>query len=128
MIDASAFKAVVGRFATGVTVVTTRDEQGNLAGLTANAFASVSVDPPLVLVCLDEGSQTYGYLKDAGDFAVHILAEGQEHLARRFADSRAATRACSSTGGSGTTAPPRSATASHRWNAGSSTSTAGAIT
>ena len=86
MIDDSLFKAVVGRFATGVTVVTTRDEQGNLAGLTANAFASVSVDPPLVLVCLDEGSQTYRYLKDAGVFAVHILAEGQEHLARRFAD------------------------------------------
>ncbi len=87
MIDKSAFKAVVGRFATGVTVVTTRDDQGNLAGLTANAFASVSVDPPLVLVCLDEGSQTYGHLKDAEGFAVHILAEGQEHLARRFADA-----------------------------------------
>ena len=86
MIDSGAFKAVVGRFATGVTVVTTRDEQGNLAGLTANAFASVSVDPPLVLVCLDEHSQTYGHLKEAGVFAVHILAEGQEHLARRFAD------------------------------------------
>ena len=86
MIDQSAFKAVVGRFATGVTVVTTRDGQGNLAGLTANAFASVSVDPPLVLVCLDEGSQTCRYLKAAGVFAVHILAEGQEHLARRFAD------------------------------------------
>lgn len=87
MIDSSAFKAVVGRFATGVTVVTTRDEQGNLAGLTANAFASVSVDPPLVLVCLDDRSQTFGYLKEAGVFAVHILAEGQEHLARRFADA-----------------------------------------
>ena len=88
MIDTSAFKAVVGRFATGVTVVTTRDGQGNLAGLTANAFASVSVDPPMVLVCLDDESQTYGHLKDAGSFAVHILAEGQEHLARRFADAR----------------------------------------
>ena len=88
MIDTGAFKAVVGRFATGVTVVTTRDGQGNLAGLTANAFASVSVDPPMVLVCLDDGSQTYRHLKDAGSFAVHILAEGQEHLARRFADAR----------------------------------------
>ena len=88
MIDDGAFKAVVGRFATGVTVVTTRDEQGNLAGLTANAFASVSVHPPLVLVCLDNGSQTYSHLKEAGVFAVHILAEGQEHLARRFADRR----------------------------------------
>ena len=88
MIDSDAFKAVVGRFATGVTVVTTRDEQGNLAGLTANAFASVSVDPPLVLVCLDDRSQTFAHLREAGVFAVHILAEGQEHLARRFADRR----------------------------------------
>ena len=70
-----------------MTVVTTRDAQGNLAGLTANAFASVSVDPPLVLVCLDDRSQTFGYLKEAGVFAVHILADGQEHLARRFADA-----------------------------------------
>ena len=87
MIDSSAFKTVVGRFATGVTVVTTRDDRGNLAGLTANAFASVSVDPPLVLVCLDEGSQTCRHLQGAGSFAVHILAEGQAHLARRFADA-----------------------------------------
>ena len=86
MVDDTAFKDVLGRFATGVTVVTTRDEHGNLAGLTANAFASVSVNPPLVLVCLDERSQTYQHLKVAGVFAVHILAEGQEHLARRFAD------------------------------------------
>lgn len=86
VIDERLFKDVVSRFATGVTVVTTRDDRGNLFGLTANAFASVSLQPPLILVCLNNSSATYKFLKQAGSFAVHILAEDQQHLARAFAE------------------------------------------
>lgn len=65
--------------------MTTRDDRGNLFGLTANAFASVSLQPPLVLVCLNNNSGTYHFLKQARSFAIHILAEDQQHLARAFA-------------------------------------------
>ncbi len=85
VIDERLFRDVVSRFATGVTVVTTRDDRGNLFGLTANAFASVSLQPPLILVCLNNSSGTYKFLKQAGSFAVHILAEDQQYLARAFA-------------------------------------------
>lgn len=87
VIDERLFRDVVSRFATGVTVVTTRDDRGNLFGLTANAFASVSLQPPLILVCLNNSSGTYKFLKQAGSFAVHILAEDQQHLARKFAET-----------------------------------------
>ncbi len=80
------FKAVMGRFATGVTVVTTA-LGGQRAGVTVNAFCSVSLDPPLVLVCIERTAHIHDLLLKAGAFAVNLLAEGQEDLARCFAIS-----------------------------------------
>ena len=85
-IDPAGFRRVLGHFVTGVTVITTRDAGGNPAGLTANAFASVSLDPPLVLVCVDRDSDTHDLIAQSGSFAVNVLAAGQEVIARRFAE------------------------------------------
>jgi len=74
-------RAVMGRFATGVTVVTTPGPLGS----TANAVSSVSLDPPLVLVCLREESETLAGLRGSGAFAINVLAEDQQALADRFA-------------------------------------------
>ena len=85
-VDAARFRRVLGHFSTGVTVITTRDEQLRPAGLTANAFASVSLEPPLVLVCIDRGSDTHDLIARSGVFAVNVLAREQKAIARRFAD------------------------------------------
>jgi flavin reductase (DIM6/NTAB) family NADH-FMN oxidoreductase RutF len=79
-----ALRDVLGRYATGVTVITTR-HQGRLFGLTANSFTSVSLDPPLVLWCLSRTSSSRAAFAQAGHFVVNVLAAGQDHLARRFA-------------------------------------------
>jgi flavin reductase (DIM6/NTAB) family NADH-FMN oxidoreductase RutF len=79
------FRHVLGSFASGVTVVTTCDRDAQPAGLTVSAFASVSLDPPLVLVCVGRGAQSYPSLAAAGRFAVNVLADGQEAISRRFA-------------------------------------------
>ena len=71
----------MGQFATGVAVVTTRGP----AGLTTNAFTSLSLDPELVLVCLDLGSRTLAAVREHGRLAVNVLAADQEELAVRFA-------------------------------------------
>jgi flavin reductase (DIM6/NTAB) family NADH-FMN oxidoreductase RutF len=80
------FKAVMGRFATGVTVVTTA-LGSQRAGVTVNAFCSVSLDPPLVLVCIERTAHIHDLLLNAGVFAVNLLAEGQDEIARCFAIS-----------------------------------------
>lgn len=78
------FKAVMGRFATGVTIVTTR--LGSVrAGLTVNAFCSVSLNPPLVLISIDRASSIHGVLLQAGIFAVNFLAADQQNVSRCFA-------------------------------------------
>ena len=74
----------MGHFATGVAVVTV-DTPGGPQGMTANAVASLSLDPVLVLVCFDNGARTLPEVERAGRFGVNVLAAGQEHLARRFA-------------------------------------------
>ncbi len=74
----------MGQFTTGVTVVTTGGEAG-LHGLTANAVASLSLDPPLVLVAVDKSALTLDYLKKNRCFAVNILRHDQEDISRRFA-------------------------------------------
>ncbi|MEO1550496.1 MAG: flavin reductase family protein [Pseudomonadota bacterium] len=74
----------LGCFATGVTLVTTRAEQGPL-GMTVNSFASVSLDPPLVLWSPARRSARFPAFEAASHFAIHILAEGQKDLAERFA-------------------------------------------
>ncbi len=84
-LDPDAFRSVLGRFATGVTVVTARDAQAQDHGLTVNAFASLSLEPPLVLVCIDHDASLLPALETATHFAVNILSEAQEAIGRRFA-------------------------------------------
>lgn len=78
------FRAAVGTFATGVTVVTTSGEE-HAYGMTANAFSSVSLDPPLVLVCVISNSEGGAHIKRNGCFAVNILHANQEPMSRYFA-------------------------------------------
>lgn len=88
VIGADEFRKVLGHFASGVTIVTTCDDERRPAGLTASAFTSVSLDPPLVLVCVDHKSQSYPALRDSGRFAINVLCMEQEAISRRFAGSR----------------------------------------
>jgi flavin reductase (DIM6/NTAB) family NADH-FMN oxidoreductase RutF len=81
------FRRWLGNFAAGVTVVTTRSPEGTPYGLTATAFTSVSLDPPLVLVCVDKKSESYPHFQASGVFAVNFLAAEQEEHSRRFAVS-----------------------------------------
>ena len=78
------FRSTVGAFATGVTVVTTRGEE-HAYGMTANAFSSVSLDPPLILVCVINPSEGAEHITRNGVFAVNILSVDQEPLSRYFA-------------------------------------------
>lgn len=75
----------LGHFATGVTVVTTRAADDAPVGTTASAVSSLSLEPPLLLVCLDRSSRTLTAIRDRGAFAINVLAEGQEHLSANFA-------------------------------------------
>src|SRR3954470_16806608 len=78
------FRTVMGRFPTGVTVVTAMGPEGPV-GMTANAVTSLSLDPLLLLVCFDRAARTLPVVAAAGRFGVNVLALGQEELARRFA-------------------------------------------
>lgn len=78
------FRRVLGCFATGVTVVTSRIGQ-RTHGITVNSFTSVSLEPPLVLICLDHKTRAYEFLPEAGVFAVNVLSEEQEEVCRYFA-------------------------------------------
>ena len=80
------FRDALGRFATGVTVVTTMTSQGPV-GITANSFASVSLDPPIVLWSIGRHSKRYAAFAECEKFAVHILAAEQIELSQRFARS-----------------------------------------
>jgi flavin reductase (DIM6/NTAB) family NADH-FMN oxidoreductase RutF len=84
-IDARDLRNVMGHFATGVTVITTKDPAGKPFGLTANALSSLSLDPPLVLICVDKKVDCYACFEDSKVFVVNFLSEGQEELSRRFA-------------------------------------------
>jgi 3-hydroxy-9,10-secoandrosta-1,3,5(10)-triene-9,17-dione monooxygenase reductase component len=83
--DPDRFRALMRRFATGVTMVTCPGPDGP-EGVTVNAFASVSLSPPQVLVCLDRGSRTLRTILTAGRFAVNVLGWEQRELAARLAD------------------------------------------
>ena len=83
-ITPSEFKAAMGSFAAGVTVVTTVDGAGQPHGLTATAFTSVSLDPPLCLVCVDHRAASLGALRDSGVLAVSMLGASQQALSARF--------------------------------------------
>lgn len=85
MSDARALRDAFGAFLTGVTVVTTVDDAGAPIGFTANSFTSVSLDPPLLLVCLAKTSRNYATLTAAKGFGVNILSEGQKDVSNTFA-------------------------------------------
>src|SRR5580658_10118161 len=84
-IAAAEFRHAVGHFATGVTVVTSVGPGGEPVGTTANAVSSLSLDPPMVLVCFDLSSQTLAAIRGHGAFTVNVLAAAQQHLSVRFA-------------------------------------------
>ncbi|OBZ92319.1 flavin reductase [Pararhizobium polonicum] len=83
--DARALRDAFGAFPTGVTVVTAHDAAGQPIGFTANSFTSVSLDPPLLLVCLAKASRNFAVMTGAGKFAVNILSETQKDVSNTFA-------------------------------------------
>jgi 3-hydroxy-9,10-secoandrosta-1,3,5(10)-triene-9,17-dione monooxygenase reductase component len=85
MIEDSDFRRALAQFATGVTVVTTRDAMQRPLGLTVNAFCSVSLSPPLVLICIDRRSEAHAGLRETGLFNVSVLADDQREISQRFA-------------------------------------------
>lgn len=85
MIDHDLFRAVLGRFASGITVITTRDTDGTPHGMTVSAFSSLSLDPPLILVCIANEATMAPLMARTASFAVNILSAGQESVSRRFA-------------------------------------------
>jgi flavin reductase (DIM6/NTAB) family NADH-FMN oxidoreductase RutF len=86
--DVATFRRVLGHFASGVSVVTTCHRERR-AGITVNAFCSVSLDPPLVLVCIEHKNYAHDLVKEAGIFAVNILASDQADVSRCFASPSA---------------------------------------
>src|SRR5947199_10182988 len=85
--DPSELRKVMGCFATGVTVITTCDQRGKPYGLTANAVTSLSLTPPLLLICVDRKSETFPHFFDSKIFVLNILADDQQDVSRRFATS-----------------------------------------
>jgi flavin reductase (DIM6/NTAB) family NADH-FMN oxidoreductase RutF len=79
------FRNALGSFVTGVTAVTTRLEDGRPVGFTANSFTSVSLDPPLILVCIGKSSSNFDTFAKTRHFCVNILAESQQHISQQFA-------------------------------------------
>ena len=80
------FRAALGCFSSGVTVITVETGSGEVHGMTASSFCSVSLRPPLVLVCIDHLAETYLHLRERGRFGVSVLREEQEALSEFFAD------------------------------------------
>lgn len=85
-LDSAEFRRILGHWVTGVSVVTAQADEAP-CGLTANAFCSVSLDPPLVLVCVDKTADSHDCIARAGAFCVNVLASDQERLARHFAET-----------------------------------------
>ena len=83
-LSAAEFRRAMGAFATGVTIITV-DLDGEVHGMTANAFASVSLDPPLVLVCVDQTAHTHAHLHARKRFGINVLAEDQRALSEFYA-------------------------------------------
>jgi flavin reductase len=85
-VDVCAFRRAMGSFPTGVTVVTVTSDDGSMHGITVNSFSSVSLDPMLVLVCLNGVSRAVRLIEGAGAFAVNVLSAGQQDISRWFAN------------------------------------------
>ncbi|HWP44662.1 MAG TPA: flavin reductase family protein [Blastocatellia bacterium] len=79
------FRQAMSRFISGVTVVTSKTEDDRPHGITVSAFSSLSLEPPLVLICIGQKASIHDHLKEGRHFAVNVLAEDQEHLSRQFA-------------------------------------------
>ena len=75
----------MSEFATGVTVVTTLDDEGQVHGMSANSFTSVCLEPPLVLVCVAHNTNTYRFVENRHNFGINVLSGGQEDIGRYFA-------------------------------------------
>ena len=86
--EARQLRDALGRFPTGVTVITTRTPDGKQEGLTANSFAALSLDPPLVLWSLGSGSKSLASFRRAGQFVINVLGADHGHLSHRFATPR----------------------------------------
>ena len=84
-VDKNQFRTALSRFASGVTVVTTLDGEGRPLGITVSAFSSLSLEPPLVLVCIDRDAYVHDAFQASGVFVVNILGADQEELSRLFA-------------------------------------------
>jgi len=84
-LEPAELRRIMGSFATGVTVITTRDQSGRPYGLTANAVTSLSLEPPLLLICVDRKAETFPHFFDSKIFVLNILREDQEDVSRRFA-------------------------------------------
>lgn len=85
MVSHNDFRQAMSKFATGVTVITTLDPEGNPHAMTANAFTSVCLDPPTLLVCVAHNTITYGYVEQQKKIGVNVLREDQEELGMYFA-------------------------------------------
>jgi flavin reductase (DIM6/NTAB) family NADH-FMN oxidoreductase RutF len=85
-VDPAQFRQLLGRFATGVTILTVVTPEGRPIGMTANSVASVSLQPPLLSVCIDRQAEMHDVITQADRFVVNVLSSRQETLARRFAD------------------------------------------
>jgi flavin reductase (DIM6/NTAB) family NADH-FMN oxidoreductase RutF len=92
MVGEEHFRKVMGEYATGVTIVASRDSAGRPVGLTVNAFTSVSLHPPTVLVCIHHEADSHDALLDAGHFGVSVLRADQGDLAWRFSRDDAEVR------------------------------------
>jgi flavin reductase (DIM6/NTAB) family NADH-FMN oxidoreductase RutF len=86
-VDPAHFRELLGHFATGITVITASGPDGYPIGMTASSLASVSLQPPLVSVCIDHSADLHDQIVAAERFVLNILESGQETLSRRFADS-----------------------------------------
>lgn len=84
-ISKDEFRAALGRFSSGVTVVTTKDKSGHLHGITVSAFSSVSLEPPLILVCIDKRASSHRAFEESEFFNVNILDDAQQHFSDHFA-------------------------------------------
>ncbi|PYP66678.1 MAG: flavin reductase [Gemmatimonadetes bacterium] len=86
MIDTDAFRAALGRFASGITIVTARDAKGRDHGMTVSAFCSLSLEPAMVLVSIGHEASMHGLMMRAEHVGISVLSTAQEALSRRFAD------------------------------------------
>ena len=91
MMDSETFRRLLSRFASGIAIVTARDGERDV-GMTVSAFCSVSLSPPLVLVCVDRGASMHDLLLEHPKLGINIMASGNEAHSRRFADKRETRR------------------------------------